>query len=69
MALPSRASPHHRLASRDPELAIRLAELIGTRRGSLTTALNVIERDDLIRIVGKQFILRDLEAMREASDA
>jgi CRP-like cAMP-binding protein len=46
-----------------------LAELIGTRRESVTTALNELERDDLIRVDGKQINLRDVAALREVAEA
>lgn len=46
-----------------------LAELIGTRRESVTTALNVLERVDLIRIEGKTIVLRDLAGLRAVAEA
>jgi len=46
-----------------------LAEVIGTRRESVTTALNALERDDLIAVEGKEIVLRDIEALREAAEA
>ena len=46
-----------------------LAEVIGTRRESVTTALNVLERDDLIRIEGKEVVLIDIEALRDVAEA
>jgi CRP-like cAMP-binding protein len=45
-----------------------LAELIGTRRESVTTVLNILERDDLIRVEGKGIVVRDLAALREAAE-
>ena len=46
-----------------------LAELIGTRRESVTTALNLLEHDDLIRVEGKEIVVRDLTGLREAAEA
>jgi len=46
-----------------------LAELIGTRRESVTTALNALERDGLIRVEGKEIVLADIEALREVAEA
>jgi CRP/FNR family transcriptional regulator len=46
-----------------------LAELIGTRRESVTTALNSLERDGLIVIEGKELVLLDIEALRETAEA
>ncbi len=46
-----------------------LAELIGTRRESVTTALNALERDDLIRIDDKTMVLRDLAGLRAVAEA
>lgn len=46
-----------------------LAEVIGTRRESVTTALNVLEKDDLIRIDGKEIVLLDIEALRDVAAA
>jgi CRP-like cAMP-binding protein len=46
-----------------------LAELIGTRRESVTTALNVFERDGLIRVGGKDLVLLDIEALRGIAEA
>ena len=45
-----------------------LAELIGTRRESVTTALNILERDDLIRVEGKEIVYRDIEALRAVAE-
>ena len=42
-----------------------LAELIGTRRESVTAALNGFERDGLIRVEGKDIVLLDIEALRD----
>jgi CRP-like cAMP-binding protein len=46
-----------------------LAEVIGTRRESVTTALNSLERDGLIATEGKEVVLRDIEALREVAAA
>jgi CRP-like cAMP-binding protein len=46
-----------------------LAELIGTRRESVTTALNSFERDDLIRVDGREIVMVDVEALREIAAA
>jgi CRP-like cAMP-binding protein len=46
-----------------------LSELIGTRRESVTNALNVLERDDLIRVEGKEIVFMDIEALRDAAEA
>lgn len=45
-----------------------LAELIETRRESVTAALNVLERDDLIRVEGREIVLRDIEALRDVAE-
>ena len=45
-----------------------LAELIGTRRESVTTALSILERDDLIRVVGKEIVYQDIEALRAVAE-
>jgi CRP/FNR family cyclic AMP-dependent transcriptional regulator len=46
-----------------------LAELIGTRRESVTVALNELERDALIRVEGKEIVLADIEAVRAIAAA
>jgi CRP-like cAMP-binding protein len=46
-----------------------LAEIIGTRRESVTTALNTLERDGLIEIDGKEIVFLDIDAVRDAADA
>lgn len=46
-----------------------LAELIGTRRESVTTALNTFERDGLIQIEGKEIVLVDVGALRDMAAA
>ncbi len=46
-----------------------LAELIGTRRESVTMSLNALERDGLIRVEGKEIVLADIEALREVAEA
>jgi CRP/FNR family cyclic AMP-dependent transcriptional regulator len=46
-----------------------LAEIIGTRRESVTSALNSLERDDLIAVEGKEIVLREIEALREVGEA
>jgi CRP/FNR family transcriptional regulator len=45
-----------------------LADMIGTRRESVTLALNSLEREGLIRSEGREIIVVDIEAMREAAD-
>lgn len=44
-----------------------LAELIGTRRESVTTALNALERAELIQVVGKEIVYQDIDALRVAA--
>ena len=46
-----------------------LAELIGTRRESVTTALNALEHEGLIAVEGKELVLLDIEALRETAEA
>ncbi len=46
-----------------------LAELIGTRRESVTMSLNALERDGIIRVEGKEIVLADIEALREVAEA
>jgi CRP/FNR family cyclic AMP-dependent transcriptional regulator len=46
-----------------------LAEIIGTRRESVTTALNSLERDGLIAVEGKEIVLREIEGLREVAEA
>jgi CRP-like cAMP-binding protein len=45
-----------------------LAELIGTRRESVTTALNDLARDGLIEIDGKEIIVRHVDDLRDAAE-
>lgn len=45
-----------------------LGELIGTRRESVTTVLNMLERDDLIRVEGREIKLRDIGGLREVAE-
>jgi CRP-like cAMP-binding protein len=46
-----------------------LAELIGTRRESVTAALNTFERDGLIRVDGKEIVLLDVDGLRDIAAA
>jgi CRP-like cAMP-binding protein len=46
-----------------------LAEIIGTRRESVTNALNSLERDGLIAVQGKEIVLVDIEALRDVAEA
>jgi CRP-like cAMP-binding protein len=46
-----------------------LAELIGTRRESVTAALNAFERDGLIRVEGREIVLLDVQALRDIAAA
>jgi CRP/FNR family cyclic AMP-dependent transcriptional regulator len=46
-----------------------LAEVIGTRRESVTTALNSLEREGLIATGGKEIVVRDVRVLREAAEA
>lgn len=45
-----------------------LAGLIGTRRESVTTALGSLERENLIRVEGKEIVLRDIESLRDVAE-
>ena len=45
-----------------------LAELIGTRRESVTTALNDLVRDGLIEIAGKEVIVIAADELRDAAE-
>lgn len=64
-----------RLAGRDdihqvvPGLTHReMADLIGTRRESVTVAINTMERDALIRIEGPAIILADIAGLRRLAE-
>jgi CRP/FNR family cyclic AMP-dependent transcriptional regulator len=46
-----------------------LAELIGTRRESVTMALNTLERDDIIKVDGKEIVLQDIDSLRDIAAA
>jgi CRP-like cAMP-binding protein len=46
-----------------------LADIIGTRRESVTLALNALEREGLIEIDEGQIVVRDLASLRAASEA
>ena len=46
-----------------------LADMIGTRRESVTVALNSLERDGLIATDGKQVVLVDIETLRTLAEA
>ncbi len=46
-----------------------LADLIGTRRESVTLALGALERDGYIRIEERAFVVTDMAGLREAADA
>lgn len=65
-----------RLAGRDdidrivPGLTHReLADMIGTRRESVTVAINALERDALIRLEGHEVVLVDVAALRAVAEA
>lgn len=45
-----------------------LADMIGTRRESVTLALNTLERDGVIRVEDRQLIIIDAQALREAAE-
>lgn len=45
-----------------------LADMIGTRRESVTLALNSLERDDLIRVEGREIVVADIDGLRGAAD-
>ena len=45
-----------------------LADMIGTRRESVTLALNALERDGVIRVQDRQLIVIDANALREAAE-
>jgi CRP/FNR family cyclic AMP-dependent transcriptional regulator len=54
----------------EPGLTHReLADIIGTRRESVTLALNSLERDGLIQIESREIVIRDHEALRELAEA
>ena len=46
-----------------------LADLIGTRRESVTLALNALERDGHIRIEDRALVIKDLAGLREVAEA
>ncbi len=46
-----------------------LADVIGTRRESVTLALNALEREGLIAVDDGRIVVSDLEALRAASEA
>jgi len=46
-----------------------LGEIIGTRRESITTTLGELERKGLLEIDGKEIVLSDMDALREAAYA
>lgn len=46
-----------------------LADLIGTRRESVTVALNALERDGYIRIEDRALVVQDLAGLRDAAEA
>jgi CRP-like cAMP-binding protein len=46
-----------------------LADLIGTRRESVTVALNALEREGLIRVEDRALVVIDLAGLREAAEA
>lgn len=53
-----------------PRLTHReLADIIGTRRESVTLALNALEREGLIEIVGQEVVVRDFDALLELAEA
>jgi len=45
-----------------------LAEMIGTRRESVTLALNALQREGVIRVEDRQLIVVDANALREAAE-
>ena len=52
-----------------PDLSHReLADIIGTRRESVTLALNALERDGLIRVGDHQLIVTNAERLREVAE-
>ena len=54
----------------EPGLTHReLADIIGTRRESVTLALNALEREGLIRIEGRQLVISDFDALRLIAEA
>jgi CRP-like cAMP-binding protein len=44
-----------------------LADMIGTRRESVTLALSSLEREGLIRVDGREIIVADVDALRDAA--
>lgn len=54
----------------EPGLTHReLADIVGTRRESVTLALNSLERDGLIAIDGRAVVIRDYQAIRKLAEA
>lgn len=45
-----------------------VADMIGTRRESVTLALSSLEREGLIRVEGREIIIADLDGLRQAAD-
>lgn len=45
-----------------------IAEIIGTRRESVTSALNAFERDGLIAIEDREYVIVDVEALRDMAE-
>jgi CRP-like cAMP-binding protein len=46
-----------------------LADFIGTRRESVTVALNALEREGLVRVEDRTLVVIDLAGLREAAEA
>ncbi len=46
-----------------------LADMIGTRRESVTVAINALERESLIRLEGHEIVLVDIAALRVIAEA
>lgn len=46
-----------------------LADLIGTRRESVTVALNALERDSYIRVEDRTVVIADLAGLRDVAEA
>lgn len=46
-----------------------LADIIGTRRESVTIAINALERDSLIRLEGHEIIFEGVGALRTVAEA
>lgn len=45
-----------------------LADMIGTRRESVTLALSVLEREGLVRVEGREIVVDDVDALRDAAE-